>query len=41
MHSEDADTLRIHTLSETGDIDSLEKMVEESDSEEATHGTTE
>uniref|UniRef100_A0A1D1Z7B1 UDP-N-acetylmuramoylalanine--D-glutamate ligase n=1 Tax=Anthurium amnicola TaxID=1678845 RepID=A0A1D1Z7B1_9ARAE len=30
---EDADTLRIHTLSESGDVDSLEKMVDDSDTE--------
>lgn len=34
--SEDADQLRMHTLSEAGDVDSLEKMVDDgSDSEEA------
>lgn len=31
---EDADTLRMHTLSETGDVDSLEKLVDNSDSDE-------
>lgn len=34
MHSEDADTLRIHTLSEVGDVESLEKMVDDSDTED-------
>jgi len=33
--SEDADKLRIHTLSEAGDMDSLEKMVDGSDSEDS------
>lgn len=34
---EDADQLRLHTLSEAGDVDSLEKMVDDgSDSEEST-----
>ncbi|KAG2662829.1 hypothetical protein I3760_16G000500 [Carya illinoinensis] len=32
---EDADKLRIHTLSEAGDMDSLEKMVDGSDSEDS------
>lgn len=32
--SEDADKLRQHTLSEAGDMESLEKMVNDSDSEE-------
>jgi hypothetical protein len=36
--SEDADKLRIHTLSEAGDMDSLEKMVEASDSEDSNEG---
>lgn len=36
--SEDADKLRIHTLSEAGDMDSLEKMVEGSDSEDSSEG---
>ncbi|XP_077221176.1 ribosomal RNA small subunit methyltransferase J [Tasmannia lanceolata] len=31
---QDVDTLRIHTLAEAGDVDSLEKMVDSSDSEE-------
>lgn len=31
---EDADTLRIHTLSEVGDVESLEKMVDDSDTED-------
>ncbi|KAG9442011.1 hypothetical protein H6P81_017865 [Aristolochia fimbriata] len=34
---EDADKLRIHTLSEAGDVDSLEKMIDGSDSEEETY----
>ena len=33
--SDDADKLRIHTLSEAGDMDSLEKMVDGSDSEDS------
>lgn len=32
--SEDAEKLRLHTVSEAGDMDSLEKMVDGSDSEE-------
>ncbi|PQP98386.1 uncharacterized protein Pyn_18122 [Prunus yedoensis var. nudiflora] len=32
---EDADKLRIHTISEAGDMDSLEKMVDASDSDES------
>ncbi|KAM1064725.1 hypothetical protein ACFX15_019813 [Malus domestica] len=36
---EDADKLRIHTLSEAGDIDSLEKMVDGSDSDDSGHGS--
>ncbi|XP_030551094.1 uncharacterized protein LOC115755723 [Rhodamnia argentea] len=32
---EDADKLRLHTLSEAGDFDSLEKMVDDSDSEDS------
>ncbi|KAF8009631.1 hypothetical protein BT93_J0596 [Corymbia citriodora subsp. variegata] len=32
---EDADKLRLHTLSEAGDLDSLEKMVDDSDSEDS------
>ncbi|XP_062159540.1 uncharacterized protein LOC133866899 [Alnus glutinosa] len=35
---EDADKLRIHTLSEAGDMDSLEKMVEGSNSEDSSEG---
>ena len=31
--SDDADQLRIHTLSEAGDLDSLEKMVDNDDSD--------
>lgn len=38
--SEDADKLRIHTLSEAGDMDSLEKMVDGSDSEDSSEGST-
>ncbi|XP_068640490.1 uncharacterized protein [Aristolochia californica] len=34
---EDADLLRIHTLSEAGDVSSLEKMIDGSDSEEETN----
>ncbi|KAK9274460.1 hypothetical protein L1049_021707 [Liquidambar formosana] len=37
---EDADKLRIHTLSEAGDMDSLEKMVDNSDSEDSGDGTS-
>ena len=33
--SDDADKLRIHTLSEAGDMDSLEKVVDGSDSEDS------
>lgn len=33
LFSDDADKLRLHTLSEAGDMDSLEKMVDDSDSE--------
>ncbi|XP_058090221.1 uncharacterized protein LOC131236794 [Magnolia sinica] len=36
---EDANTLRIHTLPEAGDVDSLEKMVDSSDSEEPNDST--
>uniref|UniRef100_A0A5B7ARK2 Armadillo-like repeats domain-containing protein n=1 Tax=Davidia involucrata TaxID=16924 RepID=A0A5B7ARK2_DAVIN len=35
---EDADKLRIHTLSEAGDMDSLERMVDGSDSEDYSDG---
>ncbi|KAL2545732.1 hypothetical protein Fot_14965 [Forsythia ovata] len=35
---EDAEKLRLHTVSEAGDMDSLEKMVDGSDSEELTDG---
>lgn len=41
IHSEDADTIRLHTLSEAGDMDSLEKMVNDSDSEDAEDEKTE
>ncbi|XP_018501983.2 uncharacterized protein LOC103943278 [Pyrus x bretschneideri] len=37
---EDADKLRIHMHSEAGDIDSLEKMVDGSDSDDSGHGST-
>jgi len=37
FHSEDADKLRIHTVSEAGSLDALEKMVDDSDSEDASH----
>ncbi|XP_010918036.2 uncharacterized protein [Elaeis guineensis] len=36
---EDADTLRIHTLSEAGDVESLEKMVDDSDTEDFKDGS--
>lgn len=36
--SEDAEKLRLHTVSEAGDMESLEKMVDGSDSEESTVG---
>lgn len=31
MCSEDAETIRIHTLSATGDIESIQKMVDDLD----------
>lgn len=37
---EDADQLRLHTLSEAGDMDSLEKMVDGSDSEDSNERTS-
>ncbi|GLT29191.1 hypothetical protein SLA2020_040720 [Shorea laevis] len=37
---EDVDELRIHTLSEAGDMDSLEKMVDGSDSEESSQDSS-
>lgn len=37
--SEDADKLRLHTLSEAGDMDSLQKMVNDSDSEDSGEGS--
>ncbi|KAA8528883.1 hypothetical protein F0562_036238 [Nyssa sinensis] len=37
---EDAEKLRIHTHSEVGDMDSLEKMVDGSDSEDSTDGSS-
>ncbi|KAJ8769931.1 hypothetical protein K2173_009013 [Erythroxylum novogranatense] len=36
----DAEKLRLHTLSEAGDVDSLEKMVDGSDSEDANENST-
>lgn len=33
--SEDAEKLRMHTVAEAGDMDSLEKMVDASDSEDS------
>ncbi|TXG57434.1 hypothetical protein EZV62_018747 [Acer yangbiense] len=38
---EDADKLRLHTLSEAGDMDSLEKMINDSDSEDASEDVVE
>lgn len=38
--SEDAIKLRTHTLSEAGDMDSLEKMVEGSDSEDSSEDSS-
>ncbi|KAA8528843.1 hypothetical protein F0562_036198 [Nyssa sinensis] len=37
---EDAEKLRIHTHSEVGDMDSLQKMVDGSDSEDSTDGSS-
>uniref|UniRef100_A0A2P2K130 Uncharacterized protein MANES_04G160800 n=2 Tax=Rhizophora mucronata TaxID=61149 RepID=A0A2P2K130_RHIMU len=37
---EDAEKLRLHTLSEAGDVDSLEKMVDGSDSEESSENSS-
>ncbi|ONK73756.1 uncharacterized protein A4U43_C04F34950 [Asparagus officinalis] len=37
---EDADTLRMHTLSENSDMESLEKMVDDHDEEEADEGNS-
>jgi hypothetical protein len=34
VRSEDADSLRIHTLSATGDIESIQKMVDDLDLEQ-------
>ena len=34
VYSEDAEKLRLHTLSEAGDMDSLQKMADISDSED-------
>jgi hypothetical protein len=36
VSSEDADSLRSHTLSEAGDIESLERMIDDSDIEQGT-----
>ena len=38
--SEDAEKLRLHTLSEAGDVDSLERMVDASDPEEPTDNSS-
>ncbi|XP_027361312.1 uncharacterized protein LOC113869269 [Abrus precatorius] len=38
---EDADKLRIHTVSEAGNLDALEKMVDDSDSEDASEASSE
>lgn len=38
---EDADKLRLHTLSEAGDMDSLEKMIHDSDSDSVSEDTGE
>ncbi|XP_020236412.1 uncharacterized protein LOC109815984 [Cajanus cajan] len=38
---EDADKLRIHTVSEVGSLDALEKMVDSSDSEDASEASSE
>lgn len=38
---EDADTLRLHTLSEAGDVDSLERLVDNSDLEETSNSSDE
>jgi len=36
FYSEDADKIRLHTLSDAGDVDALEKMVEDgSDAEDS------
>lgn len=37
--SEDADKLRIHTISEGGSLDALEKMVDSSDSDDASEAS--
>jgi len=39
--SEDADKLRIHTISEAGSLDALEKMVDSSNSEDASEDSFE
>ncbi|KAK6146627.1 hypothetical protein DH2020_020496 [Rehmannia glutinosa] len=38
--SEDAEKLRLHTVSEAGDLDSLEKMIDGSDTEESSDEST-
>jgi hypothetical protein len=40
MSSEDADSIRIHTLSATGDIESIQKMVDDSDLEHGSSSST-
>ncbi|KAL6970150.1 hypothetical protein U1Q18_029855 [Sarracenia purpurea var. burkii] len=37
---EDAEKLRLHTLSEAGDLDSLEKKINDSDSEDSSNGSS-
>jgi hypothetical protein len=37
MSSEDADSLRIHSLSATSDIESIQKMVDDLDLEQGPH----
>lgn len=38
--SEDAEKLRMHTSSEAGDMESLEKMIDGSDSEDTSEGSS-
>lgn len=38
--SEDAEKLRLHTVSEAGDLDSLEKMIDGSDEEDSSDDST-
>lgn len=38
-NSEDANTLRIHTLSEIDDVESIKKMVDDSETEESEEGS--